>query len=572
MRIRRDSRGNGPRAGVAALIRALTARRGRVAGRGRSRMRRRRRGAQRRAPARADQHLGHIDEEGITASPAKFGAGPITLLVANQSGASQTLTIDGPRLRRSVGPINPQDTATVRLRVQPGEHTVSAEESAGLREATLTVGPRAPQRAERPAASLALRHSRGTWAYGAPVSAVCSPCDRFHIGNYDACCNNCVGASISAQTAERSGAPAARRPGPAAGRLLPLRMVGQRLRVHARGGRAGPLVQPAEDAAPGRRARRDALGQGRGRAARDLPPRGKPRRRLARAARPRGARRGPARPPREAGAHQPQGRPPDGAAGRRADPLASSACWTASPPPSGASSATRSTRSWRGRRSRDCCPQEGAAMTRLRAITEQNRKWWTLGSMCFALFMIMLDNTVVNVALPSIQSDLGASLSALEWTINAYTLDLRRAARHGRAAGRHLRPPPRVPVRRRRVRALLRDGRPRAERDLSLVVSRAVQGIGAAFMMPATLSIITNAFPAARARQGDRHVGRRLGARARARPGRRRLPDRAGQLARDLLPEPARRRAGRVRDPGGARRSRAIPTCRAPSTTPAWRR
>ena len=62
-----------------------------------------------------------IDEKGITASPAKFGAGPITLLVANQSGASQTLTIDGPRLRRSVGPINPQDTATVRLRVQPGE-------------------------------------------------------------------------------------------------------------------------------------------------------------------------------------------------------------------------------------------------------------------------------------------------------------------------------------------------------------------------------------------------------------------------------------------------------------------
>ena len=61
-------------------------------------------------------------------------------------------------------------------------------------------------------------------------------------------------------------------------------------------------------------------------------------------------------------------------------------------------------------------------MTRLRAITDQNRKWWTLGAMCFALFMIMLDNTVVNVALPSIQKDLGASLSALEWTINAYTL------------------------------------------------------------------------------------------------------------------------------------------------------
>ena len=35
-------------------------------------------------------------------------------------------------------------------------------------------------------------------------------------------------------------------------------------------------------------------------------------------------------------------------------------------------------------------------------LTEDNRKWWTLGAMCFALFMIMLDNTVVNVALSSI--------------------------------------------------------------------------------------------------------------------------------------------------------------------------
>src|SRR4051794_41985120 len=55
-------------------------------------------------------------------------------------------------------------------------------------------------------------------------------------------------------------------------------------------------------------------------------------------------------------------------------------------------------------------------------LTEENRKWWTLGAMCFALFMIMLDNTVVNVALPSIQRSLHASLSGLEWTVNAYTL------------------------------------------------------------------------------------------------------------------------------------------------------
>jgi len=55
-------------------------------------------------------------------------------------------------------------------------------------------------------------------------------------------------------------------------------------------------------------------------------------------------------------------------------------------------------------------------------LNEGNRKWWTLAAMCFALFMIMLDNTVVNVALPSIQRDLKASLSSLEWTVNAYTL------------------------------------------------------------------------------------------------------------------------------------------------------
>src|SRR2546430_15352887 len=55
-------------------------------------------------------------------------------------------------------------------------------------------------------------------------------------------------------------------------------------------------------------------------------------------------------------------------------------------------------------------------------MTDANRKWWTLGGMCFGVFMIMLDNTVVNVALPSIQRDLHASISSLEWTINGYTL------------------------------------------------------------------------------------------------------------------------------------------------------
>src|SRR4026208_916986 len=55
-------------------------------------------------------------------------------------------------------------------------------------------------------------------------------------------------------------------------------------------------------------------------------------------------------------------------------------------------------------------------------VTEENKKWWTLGAVSFGLFMIMLDNTVVNVALPSIQRDLHMQLSELEWIVSGYAL------------------------------------------------------------------------------------------------------------------------------------------------------
>ena len=133
-------------------------------------------------------------------------------------------------------------------------------------------------------------------------------------------------------------------------------------------------------------------------------------------------------------------------------------------------------------------------MTRLQAITDRNRKWWTLGSMSFALFMIMLDNTVVNVALPSIQSDLDASLSALEWTVNAYTLSfavlLVTGGRLGDIFGRR-----RMFLAGVVVFSLSSAAIGLAPTDTALVIGRAVQGVGAALMMPATLSIITNAFP-----------------------------------------------------------------------------
>jgi EmrB/QacA subfamily drug resistance transporter len=128
-------------------------------------------------------------------------------------------------------------------------------------------------------------------------------------------------------------------------------------------------------------------------------------------------------------------------------------------------------------------------------ITDANRKWWTLGAMCFALFMIMLDNTVVNVALPSIQRDLGASISGLEWTINGYTLSfavlLATGGRLGDIFGRR-----RMFLFGVVIFALSSATAGLAASSTDLVLSRVVQGVGAALMMPATLSIITDAFPA----------------------------------------------------------------------------
>src|SRR5216117_1294434 len=59
---------------------------------------------------------------------------------------------------------------------------------------------------------------------------------------------------------------------------------------------------------------------------------------------------------------------------------------------------------------------------RTKIFAPETRKWFTLAAVSFGLFMIMLDNTVVNVALPSIQRDLGADLSELEWIVTGYAL------------------------------------------------------------------------------------------------------------------------------------------------------
>ena len=53
-----------------------------------------------------------------------------------------------------------------------------------------------------------------------------------------------------------------------------------------------------------------------------------------------------------------------------------------------------------------------------------HRKWWTLAAVSVATFMLLLDITVVNVALPSIREDLGASFTDLQWVVDAYALTL----------------------------------------------------------------------------------------------------------------------------------------------------
>jgi EmrB/QacA subfamily drug resistance transporter len=130
---------------------------------------------------------------------------------------------------------------------------------------------------------------------------------------------------------------------------------------------------------------------------------------------------------------------------------------------------------------------------RAKIFAEENRRWWTLGSLCFALFMIMLDNTVVNVALPAIQADLGISTSELEWTVAVYALTfaslLLTGGKLGDLLGRRL-----IFTIGLAVFTLSSLFCGLASSAPELIAARAVQGVGAALMMPATLSIISATF------------------------------------------------------------------------------
>jgi EmrB/QacA subfamily drug resistance transporter len=123
-------------------------------------------------------------------------------------------------------------------------------------------------------------------------------------------------------------------------------------------------------------------------------------------------------------------------------------------------------------------------------------KWWTLVGACFGLFLLMLDSTVVSLALPSIRGDIGASSEQLQWMLNVYLLTIAvlvvTAGRLGDMFGR------------KRVflvgMGLFGVGSVvsavSADPDV-LILGRILQGVGGAPMLALSLAIVCNVFPAA---------------------------------------------------------------------------
>lgn len=122
------------------------------------------------------------------------------------------------------------------------------------------------------------------------------------------------------------------------------------------------------------------------------------------------------------------------------------------------------------------------------------RRWWILAVLCFSLLVIVLDNSILNVAIPTIIRDLGATNRQLQWMVDSYTLVfaglLLTAGALGDRFGR--RPALQLGFVIFGLGSLISAFATSANQ---LIVTRGVMGIGGALIMPATLSIITNVFP-----------------------------------------------------------------------------
>ncbi len=127
-------------------------------------------------------------------------------------------------------------------------------------------------------------------------------------------------------------------------------------------------------------------------------------------------------------------------------------------------------------------------------MTAARRRAWTLAIVSVGLFMVVLDNLVVSVALPSIHRDLGASIQSLEWTVNAYTLSYAVLLLTGAALG------DRFGRKRMFMSGIALFTVSSAAAALApsiglLIVARATQGAGAAIATPLTLTLLAATFP-----------------------------------------------------------------------------
>jgi EmrB/QacA subfamily drug resistance transporter len=127
------------------------------------------------------------------------------------------------------------------------------------------------------------------------------------------------------------------------------------------------------------------------------------------------------------------------------------------------------------------------------------RRWWALAIICLVQVMLLLDVTVVNVALPPIQRDLGFSSTGLAWVVNGYTVTygglLMLGGRMGDLLGRR-----RMFLIGLAIFALASASAGLAQEPSTLIASRLVQGVGAALVSPAALSMVTLLFSIPRER------------------------------------------------------------------------
>src|ERR1700730_2940312 len=122
------------------------------------------------------------------------------------------------------------------------------------------------------------------------------------------------------------------------------------------------------------------------------------------------------------------------------------------------------------------------------------RRWWTLGVLCLSLLIIGMDNTILNVALPTLARDLHAGTGSLQWIVDAYTLVYASMLlttgslgdRFGRIGPLSVGP---LIFGAGSVAAAFSGSAP------LLIACRALMGVGGCLIMPATLSILTNVFP-----------------------------------------------------------------------------